>query len=128
MSRIHPFALGHVVGAFFLGGVSGAFLDLKAVMVFSTVLAASAAISALVCWWRPGLEAAGWKLWLVGCLGNPLFVSAVVFSATEYECLVGIRTGWNCLFSELGPLVAGACCLPPLAGLAWRFLARRRSP
>jgi hypothetical protein len=125
MRRVPPFAVGHVLGAFVLGVGSGSFLDLKAMMVFGTLLAAGASVSALVCWWRPGFRAAGWKLWFMACLGNPLFLVAAVFSVTEYECLVRLRTGWNCMFSDLGALVAGACCLPPFAGLAWRWWRRR---
>ena len=96
-------------------------------MVFSSVLAASAVVSALVCWRWPGFAADGWKLWLTGSLANPLFLAAIAFSADQYECLLGRHTGWNCLFSDAGPLVAGMCLLPPLGGLLWRWW-RRRSP
>jgi len=37
MRRIHPFVYGHVVGAFVVGAGSGATLDLKAVLVFSSL-------------------------------------------------------------------------------------------
>jgi hypothetical protein len=127
MKYVHPFVYGHVVGAFCAGAVAGTFLDLRAVMVFSSVLAASAVVSALVCWRWPGFAADGWKLWLTGCLANPLFLAAIAFSADQYECLLGRHTGWNCLFSDAGPLVAGMCLLPPLGGLLWRWW-RRRSP
>ena len=114
-----------MVGAFVIGAAFGAFLDFKAVMVFSSVLAASTVVSALVCWWRPGFEAVGWKLGPAACLGNLLFLASAGFSFSEYECLLRVRTGWSCMFAELGPLVAGACCLPPFAGLVWRWWKRR---
>jgi hypothetical protein len=125
MRRIHPFVLGHVVGAFVVGAVGGATLDLKAVMVFSSLLAANAAIGSLVCWWRPGFDAAGWKLWLVATFVNPLMLSAIAYSIDQYDCLVGQRTGWPCMFSDVGPLVAAACLPSPLIGLAVRWWKRR---
>jgi hypothetical protein len=128
MKHVHPFVYGHVIAAVVAGSIAGAFLDLKAVMVFSSVLAAGAIVSALVCWRWPGFTAVGWQLWLIGCLANPLFLAAVAFSADQYECLLGRKTGWNCMFSDLGPLVAGMCVLPPLGGLLWRWWKRRRTP
>jgi hypothetical protein len=100
MKNVHPFVYGHVIAAFLAGAITGTFFDLEAVMVFSSVLAASAVVSVLVCWRWPGFAAAGWKLWLIGILANPLFLAAVAFSADQYECLLGQRTGWNCMFSE----------------------------
>jgi hypothetical protein len=67
-------------------------------------------------------------MWLIGRLANPLFLAAVAFSADQYECLLGRKTGWSCMFSDLGPLVAGMCVLPPLGGLLWRWWKRRRTP
>ena len=128
MKRIDPFALGHVIAALVAGAVAGAFLDLKAVLVFSSVLAASAIVSALVCWRWPGFTAAAWRLWLIGVLANPLFLAAVAFSIDQYECLVGWKTGWNCMFFDLGPKVAGMCLLPPIGGLLWRGWRRWRAP
>lgn len=125
MRRVHPFAYGHVVGAFAVGAVSGATFDLKAVAVFSSILAANAAIGALICWWRPGFEAAGWKLWLVATFANPLMLSAIAYSVDQYDCLVGHQTGWNCMFSGVGPLVAAACLPSPLIGLAVRWWRRK---
>jgi len=128
VKRIHPFVFGHVIAALGAGAVAGAFLDLKAVLVFSSVLAASAIVSALVCWRWPRFDAAAWKLWLVGVLANPLFLAAVAFSVDQYECLLGRKTGWDCMFSDLGPMVAGMCLLPPIGGLLWRGWKRWRAP
>ena len=128
MKRIAPFVFGHVMGALAAGAVAGAFLDLEAVLVFSSVLAASAVVSAVVCWRWPGFDAAAWKLWLVGVIANPMFLAAVAFSVDQYECLIGRKTGWNCMFSDLGPMVAGMCLLPPIGGLLWRAWKRWRAP
>jgi hypothetical protein len=125
MKPVDPFVRGQMIGAFCAGAAAGGFFDAKAVVVFSSVLAAGAAVAALVCWRWPGLAAAGWKLWLIGCLANPLFLPAVAFSVDQFECLIGHRSGWNCLFSEVGPLVAGMCLFPPLLGLGWRGWKRR---
>jgi hypothetical protein len=125
--RLPPFVLGTVIGALVTGAVAGAFLDFMAVMVFGSVLAASAAASALVCRWWPGFAAAGWKLWLAATLGNPLLLVAIAFSVDQYECLIGGRTGWNCMFADLGPAVAALCLPPPLIGLASRWWMGRRA-
>jgi hypothetical protein len=125
--RIHPFVLGHVIGAAITGIVAGAFLDWTAVATFSGVLAANAAIGSLVCWWRPGLGAAGWRLWLTASFANPLMVAAIAFSLDQYNCLLGRQTGWNCMFADVGPLTAAACLPSPLIGLLARWWRRRRA-
>jgi hypothetical protein len=127
VGRIHPFVLGHVIGALITGVVAGAFLDLKAVLVFGGLLAVNALIGSLVCWWRPGLEAPGWKLWLAATFANPLMVAAIAWSFEQYDCLAGGRTGWNCMFADVGPLTAAACLPSPLIGLAVRWLRRRQA-
>ena len=127
MRRIHPFVLGHVIGAAITGVVAGAFLDWTAVATFSSLLAANAAIGSLVCWWRPGLGAAGWKLWLTASFANPLMVAAIAFSLDQYNCLLGRQTGWNCMFADVGPLTAAACLPSPLIGLLARWWRRGRA-
>ena len=126
MRRIHPFVVGHVIGAAITGVVAGAFLDWQAVVSFSAVLALNAVIGSLVCWWRPGFEAAGWKLWLMASFANPLMVAAIAFSLDQYNCLLGRQTGWNCMFADVGPLTAAACLPSPLVGLAARWWRKRR--
>ena len=125
MRRIHPFVYGHVIGAFLVGAVAGAFLDLKAVLVFSSLLAANAAIGSLVCWWRPGFEAAWWKLWPVATFANPMMLAAIAFSINQYDCLTGQQSGWNCMLSDVGPLTVAACLPSPIIGLAARWWKRR---
>jgi hypothetical protein len=51
---------------------------------------------------------------------------ALGFSVDSYDCLLGQRTGWDCLFSDIGPLVAGICLLPPLPGVGLRWLWGRQ--
>jgi len=123
--RIHPFVYGHVIGAFLVGAVAGGLLDLKALLIFSSLLGANAIIGSLVCWWRPGFEAAGWKLWLVATFANPLMLSAIAFSIDQYDCLTGQLTGWNCMFRGVGPFTVTACLPSPLIGLAVRWWKRR---
>jgi hypothetical protein len=126
VGRIHPFVLGHVIGAAITGVVAGAFLDWKAVATFSSLLAVNAVIGSLVCWWRPGLGAAGWKLWLTASFANPLMVAAIAYSITQFDCLIGRQTGWNCLFTDVGPWTVEACLPSPLIGLVARWWWRRR--
>ena len=104
-----PFALGQVVGALVIGAVAGSFFDARAIMTFALVMTLGAAASALVCRWWPGYAAPGWRLWLAGALANPLFIVALAFSIDSYECLLGTRTGWGCMFSDIGPMVVGVC-------------------
>jgi hypothetical protein len=125
--RVPSFVYGHVIGAAITGAIGGAFLDLTAVLVFSTGLAAAAAASALICWWWPTFDAPAWKLWLAATAANPVMVAGLTWSIVMRDCLTGELTGWNCLFAEVG-LVACAGTLPsPIVGLIVRwFWARRR--
>jgi hypothetical protein len=125
MRRVSPFVYGHVLGALLIGAVCGSFLDVRAIFTFAIAMTVGAAASAMVCRWWPGFAAAGWRLWLTGALGNPLLLVALGFSIDSYECLLGKRTGWNCMFSDIGPLVAGVCLLPPLFGIGLRWLLGR---
>jgi hypothetical protein len=125
--RIPSFIYGHVLSALLLGFFSGAFLDVRAVAVFSAVMAGCALVSGLVCWLWPGFAGPGWQLWLVGVIANPLFLAAAFFAYQDFDCLVGRKTGWDCLLSDAYPLAMGICLVPPLIGLAVRWLAGRRS-
>ena len=125
MPHIHPFVWGHVIGALIVGAASGSSLDMKAVLTFSGLLAANAAIGSLVCWWRPGLDAAAWKLWPMATFANPMKLAAIAFSIDQYDCLTGRASGWNCMLSDVGPLTVAACLPSPLIGLAVRWLKRR---
>ncbi|MGH8428799.1 MAG: hypothetical protein ACREUF_00190, partial [Solimonas sp.] len=113
------------LGALVTGVVAGAFLDWQAVVSFGGLLAINAIIGSLVCWWRPGFKAAGWKLWLTATFVNPLMVAAIAFSIDQYDCLIGERTGWNCMFAGVGPLTAAACLPSPLVGLIARWWKSR---
>ena len=122
MRAVSPFVYGQVLGALVIGAIGGSFIDGKAIFTFAIAMAIGASASAMVCRWWPGFDAPGWRLWLTGALGNPLLLVALAFSVEEYECLLGKRTGWNCMFSDIGPLVVGVCLLPPLLGLGLRWL------
>src|ERR1700741_3953877 len=95
-------------------------------------MAVAAAASAAVCRWWPGYEGPWWQLWLAGAGTNPLLLVALSFSFDAADCVVGMRKGPACLFSDIGPLMVGVCLLPPLFGLGLRWLwagaAKRRSP
>ena len=127
MRALSPFVHGHVLGALLVGAVCGSFLDLRAIFTFAIAMAVGAAASAMVCRWWPGYSAAGWRLLLTGAIANPLLLVALGFSIDSYECLLGRRTGWNCMFADIGPMVVGVCLLPPLFGVGLRWL-RGRSP
>jgi hypothetical protein len=58
-------------------------------------------------------------------LVNPLMLAAMFWSIDQWECLFAGRTGWNCMFADVGPFVAMLCLPPPLAGLATRWWRRR---
>lgn len=125
MRPISPFVYGHVLGALVVGAVGGSFIDFRAIFTFAIAMAIGAAASAIVCRRWPGFDAAGWRLWLTAALANPLLLVTLGFAIEEYECLLGKRSGWACMFSDIGPIVAGVCLLPPLLGLVLRWLWRR---
>ena len=71
-------------------------------MIFSSLLAANAIIGSLVCWWHPGFDAAGGSSGSAATFANPLMLAAIAFSIDQYDCLIGQRTGWNCMFRASG--------------------------
>jgi len=121
-----PFVYGQVLGALLVGAVCGSFLDLRAIFTFAIAMAVGAAASAMVCRWWPGYGGAGWRLWLTGAIANPLLLVALGFSIDSYECLLGKRSGWDCMFADIGPMVVGVCLLPPLLGIGLRWLWPRQ--
>lgn len=130
MLRFHPFNMGHLIGAAVVSGAVGAFLP-NAQFAIMMVLAfvAAAAVSSFVCQWQPGLEAPAWKLWLMAVFANPVMLVALGSMAVDWECLAGVRRGWQCFAAvAIAIPAAGACLLPPLFGLAWRWWKRRRAP
>ncbi len=127
MLRIKPFIMGHLVSAVLVGAGAGAFLDVRASLYFALVLLAGAIVSSLVCQWKPGVEAISWKLWLVAVIANPILVASLVFMALDWECVVGLRGGLNCLAAAIGRAAAGLCLLPPIGGIAWRGWKRYRA-
>ena len=130
--KLHPFAVGHVLGAVVVGATVGSFLELKAVFNLAALMGGNAAIGALICWWWPGFNGAWWKLWPMATVVNPLMIAAVAWTLDQWDCLVGTKTGWDCMFAGFGPLAIEACLPSPLVGLAaswWSgYRARRRSP
>ena len=125
MGRVPAFVWGYVLGALVTGAVAGAFFDLKAVATFSALLAGNALVSGLICWWWPGFAGAWWKLWPMATLVNPLMLASIAWSIDQWQCLIGGRTGWDCMFADVGPFVATLCLPPPLIGFAARWWRRR---
>lgn len=126
MLRVHPFTLGHLIGAVIVSGATGLFLpDPLSALKMVAVFVLGVAVSSFVCQWRPGTEAAGWKLWVVAVLANPVMLLSLGFMAVDWECLAGIRRGWGCFAVAIAIPVAAGCLLPPLFGLAWRWWKRR---
>lgn len=129
MLRINPFVMGHLVGAVLVGGAAGTlFLDAQAGLICAVALLAGAFVSSYVCQWWPGVEAPAWKLWAVAVFASPIMLLTLGYMAVDYECVVGIRRGWNCLLAALAIMAAGLCLLPPLFGLAWRWWKHRKVP
>jgi hypothetical protein len=126
MLRIHPFVMGHLIGAVMTGAIAGAFSDPRAAFIGALALFGGALVSSFVCQWWPGVEAAAWRLWLAAVFTNPVVIAALGFMAVDWECLAGVRRGWHCLAAAMAILVAGLCLLPPFGGLLWRWWKRRR--
>jgi hypothetical protein len=126
MRPIHPFAVGHVTAGLVIGAVAGLPLpNPMMVLIGAGALGGSAVVSSTVCWWRPGFHAAAWKLWLVAVLASPLMLVALGFMLADWQCLAGMRRGWDCLGAALAIIVAGLCLLPPFGGLLLRWWHRR---
>ena len=119
------FIWGHVVTALLVGIAAGAFVDSNAVWIFGGSLAAGAIVSALMCWAWPGFAGPWWKLWLMACLANPVFLAALALMWLDRECLVHYTQGWKCMFVVAGPALAGVALVIPLPGLAARWLRER---
>lgn len=128
MQNIHPFVLGHVVGAALVGAVAGPLIDAQAAILVAAALVGGAFASSLMCRWWPGWEAAAWKLWPVAVLVNPVMLATLGFLAADWKCVVGLRGGWGCLGAATAIVAAGFCLLPPFGGLLWRGWKRRRAP
>lgn len=130
MLRITPFVMGHLISAVLVGAGAGAFLDVRASLYFALALMVGAAVSSRVCQWKPGFEAAGWKLWLVAVIANPILLASLFFMALDWECVVGLRRDLNCIAAAISISAASLCLLPPVGGIAWRgwkrYRARRR--
>lgn len=119
--------MGHLVGAVATGTAAGAFINAQASFIVAVGLLAGAVVSSLVCQWRPGVEAPAWQIWPVAVAANPLMWAALAFMAADWECVLGLRRGWNCLTAAMAILTAGLCLLPPFGGLLWRWWKRRRA-
>ena len=127
MLRITPFVMGHLVSAVMVGAGAGAFLDVRASLYFALALLVGAAASSRVCQWKPGFEAAGWKLWLVAVITNPILLASLAVMAFDWECVAGLRRGWNCIGTAIAIAAAGLCLVPPVGGVAWRAWKRYRA-
>ena len=128
MQNIHPFVLGHVVSAALVGAVAGPLIESRAAIIVAAVLVGGAVASSLACRWWPGWDAAAWKLWPVAVLANPAMLATLGFLAADWQCVVGLRGGWNCLAAAVALVAAGFCLLPPVGGLLWRWRKRRSAP
>ena len=123
-----PFTYGMVCSAPVIGALAGgSALNARGTILFALTMAVGAAVAVLACSWWPKLSAPVWKLWPASVAANPLFLLAAGYSLDHYECLPGSATGWNCFLVDLGPFVAALCLLPPIVGLALRWLRRQRA-
>jgi hypothetical protein len=126
--RVSAFILG-MLGVALLIGVTpaGTILNLQGTVLFAVIMVAGAGFAAFVCSRWPGLEAAGWKLWITAILANPVFLLGVAYSIDQYECLSGAVHGWDCMFTSFGLIVSGLCLVPPTIAVALRQLRRGAS-
>ena len=127
MLRIHPFVMGHLIGAVMTGAIAGAFVSPQVAFFAGLALLGGAIVSSFVCQWRPGVEAAAWKLWSVAVLANPIMIAALVFMVRDWQCVLAARRGWDCLGAAMAIVAACLCLLPPVGGLLWRGWKNRRA-
>lgn len=127
MLRIHPFVMGHLIAAVMTGAIAGAFINPQMAFIGAVALFGGALVSSFVCQWRPGVETPAWKLWPVAVFASPVMLAALAFMAFDWECIVGVRRGWQCFTAAMSIMVAGLCLLPPFGGLLWRGFKRWRA-
>ena len=120
MRPLHPFVVGHLLGAVVIGIVAGAMLGVPAAFAGAAGMAVGATVSCLVCWAWPGLGAKARFLWPIAVLANPVMLLALAMIVVDWDCLTGERTGWDCMAVAVAVIVAGLCLLPPFGGLLWR--------
>ena len=101
-------------------------LNLGAVVAFALGMAVGAAIAAFACSRWPGLSAPAWTPWPAAVAFNPMVLLGAGTSIANWECLVGTKTGWSCLFTELGPMLCALGLVPPTIGLIARWWAARQ--
>jgi hypothetical protein len=125
MLRIRPFVMGHLIGAVMTGAIAGAFVSPRFAFIAALALLGGAIVSCFICQWRPGVDAAAWKLWAVSVIANPVLLAALVFMARDWQCVLGMRRGWDCFSPAMAIIAACLCLLPPLGGLLWRWCKGR---
>jgi hypothetical protein len=117
-----PYVRGHVLSAFLIG-----VLLVELVPVWLPLahlyLGAGALVSVLVCWFWPGTHASAIKLWAVGVMANPLALIALVSAAWTADC----HQSHGCMIAVLSVMLILVCTVPPLIGLAARWVSRRSS-
>lgn len=119
--------MGHLIGAVMTGAIAGAFVNPQAAFFGGLALLGGAIVSSFVCQWRPGVEAAAWKLWSVAVLANPIMIAALAFMVHDWQCVLGTHRGWDCLEAAMAIVTACLCLLPPVGGLLWRWWKRHRA-
>lgn len=127
MLRIRPFVMGQLIAAVMTGAIAGAFVNPQGAFIAALVLLGGAIVSSFVCQWRPGVDAAAWKLWSVAVIANPVLLVALGFMAHDWQCVLGTRRGWDCLGAAMAIVAACLCLLPPVGGLLWRWWKSRRA-
>lgn len=120
------FPIGQVAGALLIGALGGLFVNASSIISFAIAMGIGALASVFICKIWPGWSGPGWQLWIVGALANPLLLVALAFTSDAADCVIGKAKGPACLFGDIGPLVIGACLLPPLVGVGVRWLFRPR--
>lgn len=128
---MHPFTIVHVIAATVLlgglWGINGYGGYPKPIVGAIAALAGlvGSIVSSLVCRWKPGLAAPGWKLWLVAIAANPVFllcVAAVIYSTVS---VIRINEPWDWLGLYISLTVTGVVMLAPALGVAARWIASR---
>ncbi|UYN96846.1 MAG: hypothetical protein KIT25_07935 [Enhydrobacter sp.] len=126
VASLHPFVVGHCATGLVVGACAGAYLpEPWMIPLGAAAMGVAAAASSAVCAWRPGLDAAVWKLVPAAAAASPLMMLALGFMAADWECLAGRHRGWDCVGAAIAVLVAGLSLVPPLGGMLWRWWRRR---
>jgi hypothetical protein len=125
---VRAFDIAHVSASMLTGFVSVQMISNEGewglVAVCTLAAGAGAGIAGIVCRWWPGLGASWWRLWLAAWLFNPLVLFVWGLVLYQYECLLGMTRGWDCMALALVVIASPVTLIGPTVAVIVNAIAR----